>query len=42
MEVVDGISESRDTPEEVEGGRGGFTTSVDTLEDGEGGGGSTG
>ena len=41
MEVVDGISEGRDTLEEVEGGRGGFTTCVNTLEEGEGGG-STG
>ena len=41
MEVVDGISEGRDTLKEV-GGGGGCTISVDTGEDGEGGGGSTG
>ena len=42
MEVVDGITEGRDTLEEVEGGGGGFTIGVNTLEEGEGGGGSTG
>ena len=42
MEEVDGISEGRDTLEEVEGGGGGFTTGVNILEEGEGGGGSTG
>ena len=41
MKVVDGISEGRDTLKEVRGG-GGCTISVDTGEDGEGGGGSTG
>ena len=41
MEEVDRISEGRDTLEEVEGGGGGFTTGVNKLEDGEGGG-STG
>ena len=35
MEVVDEISEGRDTLEEVEGG-GGFTTGVNILEEGGG------
>ena len=42
MEVVDEISEGRDTLEVVEGGGGEFTTGVNILEEGEGGGGSTG
>ena len=42
MEVVDGTSEGRDIVEDVVEGGGGFTTDVNTLEEGEGGGGSTG
>ena len=42
MEVVDGTSEGRDIVEDVVKGGGGFTTCVNTLEEGEGGGGSTG
>ena len=39
--VVDEILDGRDTIEEVEGGGGGFTTGVNTLEEREVGGGST-
>ena len=42
MEVVDETLEGRDTVEDVVEGGGGFTTDVNTLEEGEGGGGSTG
>ena len=42
MEVVEGSSKGRDTEEDVEGGGGRFTTGVNILEEGEGGGGSTG
>ena len=42
MEVVDGTSEGRDIVEDVVEGGGGFTIGVNTLEEGERGGGSTG
>ena len=42
MEVVDETSEGRDIVEDVVEGGGEFTTGVNTLEEGEGGGASTG
>ena len=42
MEVVDGTSEGREIVEDVGEGGGKVTTGVNTLEEGEGGGGSTG
>ena len=42
MEVVDVTLEERDIGEDVVEREGGFTTGVNTVEEGEGGGGSTG